>query len=119
MVTLVGFGIVLCLLGVLVYVLKGFGWIMQRSTPAAPQRPSALDTMPRFASGETIDEGTPAAIAMALSMAESESNDEAAIAMALYLAHNTLHDIQDVRLTMVGQPTAWNSKSFGMNNMGF
>ena len=118
MVTLVGFGIVLCLLVVLVYILKLFGWSMQRRSVTEEKGPNPLDSMPRFASGETADEVTPAVIAMALAMAKDD-DEMAAVAMALYLYNNNVHDIQNTRLTMSGHSTAWNAKSFGMNNIGF
>jgi len=119
MVTLVGFGIVLCLLVVLVYILKLFGWTMQRRQQEEEAKgPNPLDSMPRFASNERADEITPAVIAMALAMAKDD-DEMAAVAMALYLYHNDLHDIQNTRLTMTGHSTAWNAKSFGMNNLGF
>lgn len=119
-VTGLGFGIVLALLICLIYILKMFGWCMQKLL--APKAPKAAKAeAPKKAevnvSPVPTDEGTMAAIAMALH--EANSNDEAAIAMALHLYFNHAHDIAQTTLTMTAKPTAWNSKQFGMNNVGF
>ena len=119
MVTLLGFLIVITLLLVLIVLLLIFGKIMSNK----PQPTSSKWDEPKpeapspFRKPEPEGDATIAAIAMALAAAQSD--DEAAIAMALHLYYNGVHDIQDTRLTMVGQATAWNAKSFGMNNIGF
>lgn len=120
MVTLLGFCIVLCLLVVLIYVLKLFGWIMQEANkPKAPKAEApAPKAAPAKVSTKPSDDDTLAAIAMALAAAGCDE-EKAAIAMALNMYYNNVHDIQITRLTMVGQSTAWNSKSYGMNNAGF
>jgi len=121
MVTLLGFAIVLILLVVLIYVLKLFGWVMQKNNAPKSEKaaPKAMvkPVIKPAKSAEPTDEGTMAAIAMALAAAQSD--DEAAIAMALHLYYNNAHDIQTTRLTMTGRQSAWNAKSFGMNNVGF
>ena len=118
-VTGLGFGIVLVLLFCLVYVLQFFGWIMQKAT--APRAPKAEQPAPApkasATSAEPTDEGTKAAIAMSLAQAGDE--DIAAIAYALYLARDAKHDIPTAMISLKQHETAWNTKSVGMNNVGF
>ena len=118
-VTGLGFGIVLMLLFCLVYVLQFFGWIMQKAT--APRAPKAEQPAPApkasATSAEPTDEGTKAAIAMSLAQAGDE--DIAAIAYALYLARDAKHDIPTAMISLKQHETAWNTKSTGMNNVGF
>jgi len=118
-VTGLGFGIVLVLLFCLVYVLQFFGWIMQKAT--APRAPKAEKPAPApkasATSAEPTDEGTKAAIAMSLAQAGDE--DIAAIAYALYLACDAKHDIPTAMISLKQHETAWNTKSTGMNNVGF
>ena len=118
-VTGLGFGIVLMLLFCLVYVLQFFGWIMQKAT--APRAPKAEKPAPApkasATSAEPTDEGTKAAIAMSLAQAGDE--DIAAIAYALYLARDAKHDIPTAMISLKQHETAWNTKSTGMNNVGF
>ena len=119
-VTGLGFGIVLVLLFFLVYVMKFFGWTMQRiEAPKAPKAEKPEKPAPKAAapSAEPTDEGTKAAIAMAIAQAGGE--DEAAIAFALYLAQNKKHDIPTAMISLHKHETAWNEKSIGMNNVGF
>lgn len=119
-VTGLGFGIVLVLLICLIYILKFFGWVMQMIS--APRQPKAEKPAPAKKAEVKVspvptDEGTMAAIAMALS--EASDDDKVAIAMALHLYFNNGHDLVQTQLTMTAKPTAWNSKAFGMNNAGF
>ena len=118
-VTGLGFGIVLMLLFCLVYVLQFFGWIMQKAT--APRAPKAEQPAPApkapVTSAEPTDEGTKAAIAMSLAQAGDE--DIAAIAYALYLARDAKHDVPTAMISLKQHETAWNTKSTGMNNVGF
>ena len=121
MVTLLGFTIVVLLLIVLILILKLFGMIMANRKPQKPasdkwSQPAPVAPSP-FRKPQPDSDDTIAAIAMAL--AEAQSDDEAAIAMALHLYYNSVHDIQSTRLTMTAHSTAWNAKSFGMNNIGF
>jgi Na+-transporting methylmalonyl-CoA/oxaloacetate decarboxylase gamma subunit len=131
-VTGLGFGIVLVLLFCLVFILQFFGWIMQKATaPRAPKPEKAapapgassqsngksglrLEGLP---SPEPTDEGTKVAIAMSLAQAGDE--DIAAIAYALHLARFSNHDIPTAMISLNQHETAWNTKSVGMNNVGF
>ena len=119
-VTGLGFGIVLVLLFCLVFIVQGFGWIMQKATaPKAPKAPKEEKPAPKVSapSAEPTDEGTKAAIAMSLAQAGDE--DIAAIAYALYLARDVKHDIPTAMISLHKHETAWNEKSVGMNNVGF
>ena len=119
-VTGLGFGIVLVLLFCLVFIVQGFGWIMQKATaPKAPKAPKEEKPAPKVSapSAEPTDEGTKAAIAMSLAQAGDE--DIAAIAYALYLARDAKHDVPTAMISLKQHETAWNTKSIGMNNVGF
>ena len=121
-VTGLGFGIVLALLFCLVYILQFFGWTMQKATaPKAPKAPKEdKPAVPKAStpSAEPTDEGTKAAIAMAI--ASTDDADNAAIAMALYLfGKSSKHDIPTAMISLHKHETAWNEKSIGMNNVGF
>ena len=98
-VTGLGFGIVLVLLFCLVFIVQGFGWIMQKATaPKAPKAPKEEKPAP----------------------APSPADDTAAIAFALYLAScNTKHDAPTGMIAVQARETAWNTKSIGLNNIGF
>jgi sodium pump decarboxylase gamma subunit len=118
-VTGLGFGIVLVLLFFLVFVMQFFGWTMQKieapRKPKEPKEPKAPKASVQ--SAEPTDEGTKAAIAMAIAKAGDE--DVAAVAYALYLAQNKNHDIPTAMISLRKHETAWNEKSIGMNNVGF
>lgn len=118
-VTGLGFGIVLALLFCLVYILQFFGWIMQKATaPRAPKAEKAASApQAPVKSAEPTDEGTKVAIAMSLAQAGDE--DIAAIAYALHLARFSNHDIPTAMISLNQHETAWNTKSVGMNNVGF
>ena len=103
-VTGLGFGIVLALLFCLVFIMQGFGWIMQKAT--APKAPKE----------EKKEEATPEPKAAPASPAD----DTAAIAYALYLAScDSKHDAPTGMIAVQARETAWNTKSIGMNNQGF
>ena len=120
-VTGLGFGIVLVLLFCLVYILQFFGWVMQKATaPRAPKAEKPATEAPKAPakSAEPTDEGTKAAIAMSLAQA-GDDEDIAAIAYALHLARFSKHDIPTPMISLNQHETAWNTKSIGMNNVGF
>jgi len=115
-VTGLGFGIVLVLLFCLVYILQGFGWIMQKATaPKAPkeEKPAQnTQSTPNIQNTPSAPEPKPAPA--------SQADDTAAIAYALYLAScNTKHDAPTSMIKPQARETAWNTKSIGMNNHGF
>ena len=116
-VTGLGFGIVLALLFCLVYILQFFGWTMQKIVAPKAPKPEKPAEKASAKSAEPTDEGTKAAIAMALTKAGDE--DIAAIAYALYLAQNKKHDLPTPMISLRKHETAWNEKSIGMNNQGF
>ena len=121
-VTGLGFGIVLVLLFALVFILMFLGWIMQKITaPKAPKAPKVQKiektAAPKVSSSEPTDEGTKAAIAMAI--AHSGDEEMAAVAYALHLARNNKHDLPTAMISIHQHETAWNTKSVGMNNVGF
>jgi len=117
-VTGLGFGIVLGLLFCLVFILMFFGWVMQKATaPRAPKPEKIVAPKAAVVSAEPTDEGTKAAIAMAISQAQND--DVVAVAYALYLAQNKKHDVPTAMISLRKHETAWNEKSIGMNNIGF
>lgn len=117
-VTGLGFGIVLVVLFGLVFIMQFLGWGMQKMTaPKAPKQAKKPQTKPAVQSAVPTDEGTMAAIAMALS--EASDDDKVAVAMALYLYMGKNHDIPTATIAPQARNTAWNAKSIGMNNKGF
>ena len=122
-VTGLGFGIVLALLFCLVFILMLFGWIMQKITaPRAPKAEAPKEekkpvSQPVQAAAGAPSDAEKAAIAMAIS--EAHNDDLAAVAYALYLAKHSKHDIPTAMISLNQRETAWNTKSVGMNNVGF
>ena len=122
-VTGLGFGIVLALLFCLVFILMLFGWIMQKITaPRAPKAEAPKEekkpvSQPVQAATGAPSDAEKAAIAMAIS--EAHNDDLAAVAYALYLAKHSKHDIPTGMIHLNQHETAWNTKSIGMNNIGF
>ena len=116
-VTGLGFGIVLALLICLVFILQGFGFIMQKATApkATKEEKSAQNTQstPNIQNTPSTPEPKPA-------QAPSPDDDTAAIAYALYLAsRDTKHDAPTGMIAVQARETAWNTKSIGLNNVGF
>lgn len=117
-VTGLGFGIVLVVLCGLVFIMQLLGFSMQKLTaPKATKQPKTTKATPVVQSAVPTDEGTMAAIAMALS--EASDDDKVAVAMALYLYMGKNHDIPTATIAPQARNTAWNAKSIGMNNKGF
>ena len=112
-VTGLGFGIVVALLFCLVFILQGFGFIMQKATaPKAPKEVVKKEE-PKEEKKTVIPEAPKPAPA-------SPADDTAAIAYALYLAScNTKHDAPTGMIAVQARETAWNTKSIGLNNIGF
>jgi len=109
LVTGVGFGMVIVLLIVLIFILKGLGAVVSRL--AAPKAPKAAKP--------AVQVAQPAAAPAAV----KESSDEmpvAAIAMALHLYFNGAHDEEPTQITIKNverRYSPWNSKLYGMNNL--
>lgn len=106
-VTCLGFCIVLILLCVFVFIMKGLGAIMAR---IAGEKPAKAETKTY---AKDADGATRAAIAVSLDMA-GKDDEMAAVAMALNLYYG-VHDADPCRLTITARPTAWNSKCLLVN----
>ena len=116
-VTGLGFGIVLALLFCLVFILMGFGWIMQKAT--APKAPKDEKPAQNTQSTPNI-QNTPSTPEQKPAPAPSPADDIAAIAFALYLAsRDGKHDAPTGMIAVQARETAWNTKSIGLNNVGF
>ena len=108
LVTGVGFGMVILLLIVLIFILKGLGAVVSRIT--APKAPKAVAK-------------TAPAVQAAVSHVSGKESDEtpvAAIAMALHLYFNGAHDEEPTQITIrkvERSYSPWNSKLYGMNNL--
>ena len=114
-VTGLGFGIVLALLFCLVYILRFFGWTMQKmEAPKAPKEEKKEE--PKEGKKTVI----PEAPEVKPAPAPSPADETAAIAFALYLAScDVKHDAPASMIKPQARETAWNTKSIGLNNIGF
>lgn len=119
-VTGLGFGIVVVLLICLIFILQFFGWVMQKltATPKAAAKPAAPapKAEPKKEYAQDADGATKAAIAMALALANGDE-EKAAVAYALHLYYSNVHDVESYALTLKPHATAWNDKTFGINNL--
>lgn len=105
MVTGLGFLLVFVLLVVLIFILKAFGTIMQKTTATQTPKVSPVKQQPQSQKKEDTD--------MAIN-----SNVTAAIAMALHLSYfGGEHDEEPTRITIMPHHTTWNDKMYGMNNL--
>ena len=105
-VTGLGFGIVLVLLFCLVFILQGFGWIMQKAT-ATPQKAKGKWQMANE---------SPITNHQSPITDSRESDDAVAVAYALYLAsRDGKHDQPTAMISLNQRDTAWNTKSIGLN----
>ncbi len=102
----IGFGVVFCVLVLLVYVLKFLGWLV-----------------PKFAKGEKPvkaqkQAAAPKAVAAAPVSSASDA-DKAAVATALYLYFQNVHDEESDVLTIHSNHSAWhhelNNRLEGLN----
>ena len=115
-VTGLGFGIVLALLFCLVFIMQFFGWTMQKATAPKAPKTEVKKEEPKEEKKTVI----PEAPEQKPAPAPSPDDDKAAIAYALYLAScNTKHDAPTSMIKPQARETAWNTKSIGMNNVGF
>lgn len=105
MVTGVGFLMVIALLIVLIFILKGLGAIVSSTVSKAAKPAKAAPA---------------AAAAKAEVKSDSDEIPEAAIAMALHLYFNGVHDEEPTQITIKNverRYSPWNSKLYGMNNL--
>ena len=118
-VTGLGFGIVLVLLFCLVFILQGFGFIMQKATSPGASSQSNGKSGLRL-EGQKPNAPTIASAPEAKPAPASPADDTAAIAFALYLAsRDGKHDAPTGMIAVQARETAWNTKSIGLNNIGF
>ena len=104
-ITGIGFGLVVVLLILLVFVLMGFGAIMVRLN--APKKEENLKPVAVVPTPDATEEPV-----------EITGEELAAIAMAIQLSKESAHDVESKVLTIVSNPnSAWASKTFGINNL--
>ncbi len=103
-ITGLGFGMVVLLLLVFVYIMKLLGWIMQPRVKAKKVQPTTTETVTHTKStlSDTIT---------------LTADSTAAIALALHLYYNGVHDEEDTKITIQPHRTQWNNKMYGMNNL--
>lgn len=103
-ITCIGFGLVVVLLILLVFVLMGFGAIMVRVN--APKKETSLKPVAVVPTPNAVE------------TVEITGEELAAIAMAIQLSKESAHDAEQKVLTIVSDPnSAWASKTFGINNL--
>ncbi len=118
-VTGLGFGIVLGLLFCLVFILQGFGWIMQKIMAPKPAKPATPAPQPQQTSQPAEPAQEKKTHAAPLSAQPTDEGTKAAIAMALYLYNGANHDAPTAMIAPQARNTAWNIKTIGLNNVGF
>ena len=104
LITGLGFGMVVLLLFVFVYIMKLMGWIMQPRVKAKKVEETAKETV-TYTKSKIDDSITLTA------------DSTAAIALALHLYYNGVHDEEDTKITIQPHRTQWNNKMYGMNNL--
>ena len=113
-VTGLGFGIVLLLLFFLIYVMKFFGWTMQKIE--APKEPKAKSEAPK---AEPVEEKKTVIPEAPKPVEASPEDDTVAIAYALYLAQHLTHDHPTAMIHLHPHASAWHIISTEMNNQVF
>ena len=104
-ITLNGFGMVLLLLFVFIYVMKLMGKIMRPRVKAVKKE-------------VTNEEQTESVVHKQREDRIVLTGDAtAAIALALHLYYNGVHDEEDTKITIQPHRTQWNNKMYGMNNL--
>ena len=104
-ITGIGFGLVVLLLILLVFVLMIFGAIMVSVN--APKKEKNLKPVAVVPTPDATEEPV-----------EITGEELAAIAMAIQLSKESAHDVESKVLTIVSNPnSAWASKTFGINNL--
>ena len=104
-ITLLGFGIVFVILILLIFILMGFGAVMQPKVKAAQPIKSEEGVVTHH---EEIDDH------------KLTANTTAAIAIALHLYYAEQHDIEpmEIHITHITRnDSPWNSKMYGINNL--
>ena len=104
LITGLGFGMVVLLLFVFVYIMKLMGWIMQPRVKAKKVETTAKETVTH----------TKSKINDSITLT---ADSTAAIALALHLYYNGVHDEEDTKITIQPHRTQWNNKMYGMNNL--
>ena len=104
-ITLIGFGMVLLLLFVFIYVMKLMGKIMRPRVKAVKKE-------------VTNEEQTESVVHKQREDRIVLTGDAtAAIALALHLYYNGVHDEEDTKITIQPHRKQWNNKMYGMNNL--
>ena len=104
-ITLIGFGMVLLLLFVFIYVMQLMGKIMRPRVKAVKKE-------------VTNEEQTESVVHKQREDRIVLTGDAtAAIALALHLYYNGVHDEEDTKITIQPHRTQWNNKMYGMNNL--
>ncbi len=104
-ITLLGFSVVFVILILLIFILTGFGAIMQPKVKAAQPVQKADDASNNQEKLENI---------------KITANTTAAIAMALHLYYSEQHDVEpmEIHITHITRKDSpWNSKIYGINNL--
>ena len=104
-ITGLGFGMVVALLALFVYVMNLLGWIMQPRVKAKKVENKAAEQTVTHTHSKLDDSITLTA------------DSTAAIALALHLYYNGVHDEEDTKITIQPHRTQWNNKMYGMNNL--
>ncbi|MEE0922162.1 MAG: OadG family protein, partial [Paludibacteraceae bacterium] len=96
-ITGLGFGMVVALLALFVYVMKLLGWIMQPRVKAKKVENVAAEQTVTHTHSKLDDSITLTA------------DSTAAIALALHLYYNGVHDEEDTKITIQPHRTQWNN----------
>ena len=104
-ITLIGFGMVLLLLFVFIYVMKLMGKIMRPRVKAVKKEVTNEEQTESVGHKQREDR-------IVLT-----GDATAAIALALHLYYNGVHDEEDTKITIQPHRTQWNNKMYGMNNL--
>lgn len=104
-ITFIGFGMVLLLLFVFIYIMKLMGWLMRPRVKAVKKE-------------ETNSENTASVVHKERDEHLILTGDAtAAIALSLHLYYHGVHDEEDTKMTIQPHRTQWNNKMYGMNNL--
>ena len=103
LVTGLGFGIVLLLLCLFVFVMTGLGALMQWIEK-------------QMVGGSQPKQDAPEVKNAAAEPAQAQADDLIAVAFALHLFYG-IHDIDAPRLTLHSHHSTWNEHTFGINNL--